>query len=367
MLHHSHDSLLVIASLAVAFMAGFSGLSLTHGASALDPAARKRVVAMAAVALGGGIWSMHFVAMLGLRLPEPFYYDALVTLISAFVAILIVGLALLLVHFRPRTAAMITAAGALVGLGIPAMHYIGMAGMEVYRPTYTPFGVMLAVLGSVALCIGVFWVCYGQRARRNIWIGTAGFAVSVFAVHFIAMAGTAFELRGVPATAGPLISNEILAFAVTTAAFVICGAFLLSGITFTAPVAEAPVEAPAPDPEPQEPVDTAVPRVPFERDGRTHFIDASEIAAIRAEGHYTFLYKDDERLVCPWSITETEQRVPGALFVRTHRSYLVNSAFVTGFERKKDTAICYFDQVTSLGKVPVSRSRMNAVRAHLGV
>ena len=56
MLDVSHNPLLVIASLAVALMAGFTGLSLTRGASRLQPAQRKRVVAMSAVALGGGIW-----------------------------------------------------------------------------------------------------------------------------------------------------------------------------------------------------------------------------------------------------------------------------------------------------------------------
>ena len=99
MLNFSHDYRMVIASLAVALMAGFTGLSLTRGASKLPVGQRKLVVSMAAVALGGGIWSMHFVAMLGLQLPILFYYDALVTLILALLAILITGVALLLLTF----------------------------------------------------------------------------------------------------------------------------------------------------------------------------------------------------------------------------------------------------------------------------
>ncbi len=51
---------------------------------------RKLSVSLAAVALGGGIWSMHFVAMLGLQLPIPIYYDAMIMLGSALVAILMV-------------------------------------------------------------------------------------------------------------------------------------------------------------------------------------------------------------------------------------------------------------------------------------
>ena len=55
---------------------------------------------VAAVVLGG----MHFVAMLGLQLPILFYYDGLYTLISALIAILLVGAALLFLHFLPARA-----------------------------------------------------------------------------------------------------------------------------------------------------------------------------------------------------------------------------------------------------------------------
>ena len=134
MLAFSHNPWLVAASVAVALMAGFTGLSLLRGASALSHGQRKLVVVMASVALGGGIWSMHFVAMLGLQLPVPFYYDALITLMSALVAILMVGLALLILHFIPRSAATLTLSGAIVGAGIGVMHFIGMLGMEICQP-----------------------------------------------------------------------------------------------------------------------------------------------------------------------------------------------------------------------------------------
>jgi DNA-binding LytR/AlgR family response regulator len=57
----------------------------------------------------------------------------------------------------------------------------------------------------------------------------------------------------------------------------------------------------------------------------------------------------------------------GTDFLRVHRSYLVNPAFVTGFERRKDSGVIYFEGVNSLGKVPVSRSRLGEVRDLLGL
>lgn len=369
MLDYTHDATLVIASFAVALMAGFTGLSLTRGASELPLGQRKLAVVMAAISLGGGIWSMHFVAMLGLQLPIPFYYDALTTLMSALLAVLMTGVALLVVHFGTRTRARIVLAGVVVGIGIPAMHYIGMSGMQLCRPVYSVAGVGAALVISVMLSILAFLVTYSRRERQNIIMGTLGFGLAVFAVHFIAMAGTGFVAQGGVSGAGPIISNSALAFGVTVAVFLISGAFLLTGVTFLpAPASAAPAPDTAPPrPAAMDPLPRDAVKVPYEKDGRTQFIDAHDIAAIRAEGHYTLLYAQDQKLFCPWPITMAEARLPVEDFIRTHRSYLVNRRHVTGFERKKDTGVCYFDKMTALDKVPVSRARLGQLREFLGV
>ncbi|WP_167591632.1 MHYT domain-containing protein [Jiella endophytica] len=428
MLEQSHVFVLVIASLAVSLMASFTGLSLTYGISGLPGPQRKASVAMAAIALGGGIWSMHFVAMLGLELPVSFYYDALTTLISALVAILVVGIGLLMMHFRVRTPANITVAGAIVGLGIAAMHYLGMSGIQLCRAVYTPLGLTLAWTASVGLGILSFHVIYGARCRRNVVLGTLCLGLSVFAVHFIAMGGTGFRLDATGVGEGPLLDNATLAMIVTIAAFVICGAFLLTGVTFlpedaagspgakgdepeqqpataAASIGAASLRlmeprpearaasggastgmAPAPDegaagslpqhpsandqpqgPGPSNPPPRHATLVPYEKDGRTIFVDRSSIAALRAEGHYSILYVGGKQLFCPWSISEAEARLADATFIRAHRSYLINVSHVTGFERHKDNGICFFEETLSLGKVTVSRSRLTAVRHALGV
>jgi len=131
------------------------------------------------------------------------------------------------------------------------------------------------------------------------------------------------------------------------------------------PQAAEPATAPAPLPPTTQP--RAVSTIPYEKDSHTRFVTVDTVAAIRAEGHYTVLYVGAQKLFCPWSITEAEARVPQADFVRTHRSYLVNRNHVSGFERKKDTGVCFFDSVPALGKVPVSRARLPEVRAVLGL
>lgn len=374
MLDFSHDWRFVLASLAIVMMAGFTGLSLTRGASRLLPAQRKAVVAMAAIVLGGGIWSMHFVAMLGLQLPIQFFYDPLSTLISALAAILMTGLALLILHFRPRTSASMTVAGVIIGAGISVMHYIGMSGMEQCLPVFIPYGVAGAGLASVLLSVIAVRLAYGERGRRNIVQGTVGFGFAVVMVHFIAMAGTGFlppETAGDP---GPAIGNETLALLVTLASFAICSAFLLTAITFlpgqeagdTATVDTGPAQAP--------PITTARPdvapstalRIPHEREGRTLFVDPVTVSALRAEGHYTLILRGTDALFCPWSITEAEDRLAPLGFIRVHRSFLLNPARVARFERLKDTGLCMIDGEGDL-RIPVSRNRLPELRAALGV
>jgi NO-binding membrane sensor protein with MHYT domain len=377
MVEAAHDLRLVIASLAVAMMAGFTGLSLTRGANALPVGRRKVTVSMAAVALGGGIWSMHFVAMLGLKLPFLYYYDTLITLISALVAILLTGIALLVLHFLPRTPVTITGAGVIIGIGIPIMHYIGMSGMELCRPIYTPLGVGLALVASIALSVAAVWLAYSERGRANILLGTAGFGLAVFSVHFLAMAGTGFRQDVSAAASGPLMGNESLAILVTLSAFVISAAFLLTGVTF-APIEEAAAAPPQPirpaipadDPHPAAALsetEAAPPRIPYERENRIFFLDSTTVAAMRAEGHYTIAHHGTERLFCPWSISEAQKRLVPAGFLRVHRSYLINPKLVSGFERLKDTGLLYFESAGPQMKVPVSRSNLGSVREALGL
>ena len=76
MLDYSHNSLFVLASLAIALIAGFSGLSLTQGASQMSAPVRKIVVSAASVILGSGIWSMRTQARRPRSRSEQFWIGA---------------------------------------------------------------------------------------------------------------------------------------------------------------------------------------------------------------------------------------------------------------------------------------------------
>ena len=238
-------------------------------------------VALASVALGGGIWSMHFVAMLGLQLPVLFYYDAAITLLSALTGILIVGGALIVLHFMERTPTTILSAGAMIGAGILVMHYIGMAGLELCRAVYSLPGVVLSSVVAIALCMLAVWIAYNRRTNRNIFLGTVCFGVAVVSVHFLAMAGTQFIAQPQTDVFGPAISNEFLAIGVILTSFVIFGAFLWVSTTYldAAPIEPRTKAAPEVTQPPSTPHPTTPSslQIPCEREGGKVFVSANDV------------------------------------------------------------------------------------------
>lgn len=371
MLVYVYDVRLVLASIAISMMAAFTGLALTRGLAAVSEPVRQLRIVMAAIALGGGIWSMHFVAMLAMRFNVVVYYKLLPTVASVLIAILLACLALLLVHFGPRTAIRKAASGATLGVGIVTMHYVGLSAIEGCAPDYAWGGVLAALVLAVVMGSLAMRVAYGQRTQRNILLATVIFGSSVAIVHFTAMHWTDFHLVSALPESTPRMDNAQLALAVLISAFVICGAFLMSGASFlSGPQVRAGRQ---PRQVPAVPVDEAAPgvvpglRLPYERDGVTYFLDSGDVAAIRAEGHYTIAYARAGRVFCPWSISQAEARLGDTAFFRAHRSYLVNTAHVCAFERRKDNGICLFRNFPQLDKVPVSRSRVAALQDRLGL
>ena len=357
----SHSGFLIAMSCVVALVAGFTGLSLTRDLAEKPMFQKKVSITLGAVALGGGIWAMHFVAMLGLQLPFLFYYDAAITLVSALTAILLVGGALMLLHFAERTPLIITSAGGIVGVGILVMHYIGMAGLELCRAVYTPTGVTLSSIVAIGLCILAFWIAYGNRTKRNIVLGTVCFAFAVCSVHFLAMSGTSFVEEPSLAEFGPSMSNETLALGVIFFSFVIFGACLWVSVTYlVAPDTKDQTATPQQPFHPDMSTEPGV-QIPCEQDGSKVFVRSSDVLFVRADGHYTQVYTEAKRLFCVWPVTEASNRLLPLGFLQTHRSYLVNPVHVARFERTKDKGRCIFEG-PDLPPAPVSRSNLKMIQ-----
>lgn len=383
----TYDPLMVLASVVVAIMASFTGLRLASGLGNATGTARRMQIAKAAFALGGGVWSMHFIGMLAIRLPVPIGYDALYTLSSALIAVLITGFGLSMMHVGERTLISTLSAGTLTGLGIVSMHYVGMQAISanclvVYEPAGFFVSSAIAVLASIcALALG-----YGRRTLGQLSLGSVILGVTIAAMHYSAMGFTEFfRSDAVASVTAPVIPHDYLALIVALAAFVVCGLFLLTALPLDhEPIAAAtegpaaPIFAPASPPvndaKPAlatlptvaiEPISNRL-RIPYEQNGATFFLDADRILAIKAEGHYTRLYDGQDGYFCPWSISKLETQLAGRSFVRTHRSFLVNIPHAGAFKREKDKAYLIVPALEET-MVPVSRFHVAEVRRALGL
>jgi diguanylate cyclase len=391
MLVVTYDPWMVAASVVIAVMASFTGLRLASGLRSLPAGGRRLQIAKAAFALGAGIWSMHFVAMLAIRLPIALGYDAFHTLSSVLISILITGLGLALMFVGERSMLRTVQAGALTGLGIVSMHYVGMAAVSGYcTVSYVPTGFFLSSAIAILFSICALRLAYGRRTLLQLSLGAVVLGVTIAGMHYSAMAFTRFtRLEDALPPATPIIASDYLALIVAVAAFVVCGVFLLTALPLEgagerlqpAGAAAALPQAPAPaavgEPgraaplagdagEAAAPPGTDRPRLPYEQHNAIYFVDAERIHAIKAEGHYTRLYDGAEDYFCPWSISKVEAHVAGHSFLRTHRSFLVNIRHAQAFQRKDDKAYLVVPSIKE-ALVPVSRFHLAEVRRALGI
>lgn len=151
----TYDLSLVIASYCVAVFASYAALDL-GGRIALFDGARERFWLFAgALAMGTGIWSMHFVGMRAFRLPVEITYDLGLTALSWIAAIGVSLLALYIISRSKLTAPGIVAGALVMSSGICLMHYSGMWAMRMtpgvsYDPALFTASVAIAVLASAA-------------------------------------------------------------------------------------------------------------------------------------------------------------------------------------------------------------------------
>ncbi len=192
----AHDPLLVTLSVAVAVTASFTALDLAGRIRAAVGVTRWVWLATAALAMGGGIWSMHFVAMLAFNMSLPLSYDLPLTVLSLTLAILVTGLGFAVVGdsdagSRPVRLAL---GGLLMGTGIAVMHYTGMAAMRMpatlsYDPLLVATSVMIAIGASTAALR--LASCDASGKARAAAASCMGLAIS--AMHYTGMGAAAFN------------------------------------------------------------------------------------------------------------------------------------------------------------------------------
>jgi DNA-binding LytR/AlgR family response regulator len=105
--------------------------------------------------------------------------------------------------------------------------------------------------------------------------------------------------------------------------------------------------------------------LPFERDGGKQFVAVTDVVAIHANAHYTYIFTGNDKLFCPLAIGDVESRLDGSQFVRVHRSHIINIERVVGYKRSGDSETVEMEGAER-HCVPVSRSRIGLLKARIG-
>ncbi|WP_371672235.1 hypothetical protein OG985_34165 [Streptomyces sp. NBC_00289] len=184
----------------MACLGGALGLRCTTRSMLVTHSWRPGWLALGSAAIGSGIWTMHFVAMMGFTVKEaPIHYDKATTYASLGVAIVMVGVGIFIVGYRGARGTALFTGGTITGLGVASMHYLGMAGMRLNgKLEYNTFTVGASVVIAVVAATAALWAA-GQ-VRGFAWsVGASlvmGLAVS--GMHYTGMAALSVHLHGTP-------------------------------------------------------------------------------------------------------------------------------------------------------------------------
>jgi PAS domain S-box-containing protein len=231
--HGSHDSSLVALSILIATAASYTALDLGGRIRAAVGKACYGWLLTAAIAMGGGIWSMHFVAMLAFSLPGVVVgYDIGLTLFSLFIPIVVTGLGFFVVGRKDAGLRPLATSGVLMGLGIVAMHYTGMAAMRMPADlSYDPVWVALSVFIAIGASIVALWLAFRNTDLLQRIFASVVMGLAISGMHYTAMHAARFQTHG---SAQPIDATNLgqshLAVGVATATFLILFLALVAAI-----------------------------------------------------------------------------------------------------------------------------------------
>lgn len=369
----TYDPLLILLSVVIAILGAYAGLRLARGLLRQGGTLRKALLSAAAVTIGGGIWSMHFVGMLALELPVTINYDVLLTLVSALVSILVTGVGLSIASYGEASLRRLAAAGVFMGLGISSMHYIGMAAVRANCVIGYSYGLVAAsVLVGIAAASLALWLAFNLKGPWQTFAAAVVMGLAIAGMHYTAMAAATFlPVEVLIEYAAPALSPYLLAIVVALAAFLIFGLALLIALPDQAiPGVVAKLAGEAAEPEPPAALNGLHPerltRLPVERNKTILLLDLEQIVSIQAEAHYTRVSDGAETYFCSFSLSELEARLDPAVFLRVHRSHIINLRHARAFEKHREQALVRLGGGAG-ASVPVSRRNVPRLREALGL
>ncbi|BAY65044.1 integral membrane sensor signal transduction histidine kinase [Calothrix brevissima NIES-22] len=238
----SYDIRLLILSIAIALLAAYTSLDLAERVRRSTGYAQIGWLIGGAIAMGTGIWSMHFVGILAFHLPIPVKYDIFTVLISVLAAIFASGCALFFVSQEVMGIPNLLAGSLLMGLGITTMHYTGMVAMRLNASihyNYLLVGISIAIAFIVSFA--ALWLAFHLPDRHTVAyrrkkiFSAMIMGAAIPTVHYTGMTATNFHAIAVVQTPSAMaVDAAALATTIGIVTFAILGLALIISLETTA-------------------------------------------------------------------------------------------------------------------------------------
>ncbi len=201
MLVGSYNIWLVLASLLIAMLGSYTALDMAGRVAETQGQSARWWLVGGSVAMGIGIWSMHFLGMLAFSLPVPMGYDPAITFLSLLIAVASSAFALWMVCQSALSRPRLCVGALLMGAGVCSMHYTGMAAMRMTPGIrYIPSLFLLSVVIAIAASGAALWIAFHLRlGSSKVTFVRAGAAVvmciAIAGMHYTGMAAAQFPLN----------------------------------------------------------------------------------------------------------------------------------------------------------------------------
>jgi diguanylate cyclase len=187
-MHSSYSSWLVSLSIGVAILVSFTSLRLASRVAESEAAAGRLWLILGAVSMGVGIWAMHFIGMLAFTLPIQLHYSIAITFASLGAAVVTSGFAIKIASSRQLGLARHMLCSLVMGLGIVTMHYTGMRAILIFPAiSYDPRIVVASVGVAVTASFAALWLTFRLRSGTHRLIWLARLGAAV--IMGLAIAG----------------------------------------------------------------------------------------------------------------------------------------------------------------------------------
>ncbi len=197
----------------------------------------------AGLALGGiGVWTMHFIGMLALKLDVASSYAMVETGVSLMAAILAASLALGYVARAPERVSRMLVAGALLGMSVVVMHYLGMYGMKIGGYIQWDYAIIAASIAiAVVAATAALWLAFHTASLLKRFGAALVMAVAVCAMHYTGMAAAEFVCTTANRSAIPQGFGYVSSFSISSLVIIaaLSMAFLIAMSLLFQPAAEA--------------------------------------------------------------------------------------------------------------------------------